>query len=787
MMDKAWDVQDKPVTGTMTSIFQGKVLRELKGPDGRHFRGDGTEGRYVFSLGADFFNPLTNKIAGKKISCGCLVLSCLNLPIELRYKPENMFLIAVVPGPQEPSLDNINPYMAPIVDVFLKYWDPGVYYLQTLRYPLGRLMRLALVALISDLLAARKFAGFASCTHNFFCAACLCTRKQHGYGHLDPTSWIKRSKESCRTAAEEFRIASSAKAMEAAFEKNGMRWSEFSRLPYFDLSKYVVVDSMHNLLLGLLKEHFTGVLGYTVYLDAQLDVLAVDIPVSESHPAPTGKPSADVTRLLNSLRHPCYSGDIEWMDNRQSTWAAMSRSALMYVAKGLCEYEEAQGKKATRKELADHIMAWRSAQVHRERYPETPGSLLTAAQLIALQNDVLYTVTPSWVPSVPKNLGEHGSKLRADEWRIIGSLYLPLTLTRLWSIHEPGDQRASFRLRVLQLTSHLVSAVNIAMSRETSEEHATRYYDHMLAYLKQVHEVLPTYKFHPNHHQAVHIAEYIRFYGPVHGWWTFPFERVIGQLQRISTNYKPGEYERTIGVTWQERQTLKTLFSHHNAPPILKNCLNFFRQLTNPDMRGTLSADARDTIVTNNQASLIKKGEVAEKLRSTFLKYGIGLPEKLIHQPAFHRDGARFTPSSKHQGNSNVFVTDAQGSQWPASIQYIVRDINHDEYWFLLRRLKPLEGLRADPFQRFPELRMKLWSQDLYDELDLAVPNTLQSHYARRDLEWQGLKVAIVVDLSRTFDISIMGVGEGVDDETMDVISSMGAGGGVDDDAMDVD
>ncbi len=32
---------------------------------------------------------------------------------------------------------------------------------------------------------------------------------------------------------------------------NACRWSEFARLPYFDLVRMVVIDPMHNLILGL--------------------------------------------------------------------------------------------------------------------------------------------------------------------------------------------------------------------------------------------------------------------------------------------------------------------------------------------------------------------------------------------------------------------------------------------------------------------------------------------------------------------------------------------------------
>ncbi|KJA19404.1 hypothetical protein HYPSUDRAFT_143849, partial [Hypholoma sublateritium FD-334 SS-4] len=97
----------------MRDIFDGEMLRNFKGPDGEHFScgGEDGEGRYAFSLCIDFFNPLGNKQAGKKKSVGLISLVCLNLPPDLRYKAENMFLFGVVPGPTEPPLDCLNHYL----------------------------------------------------------------------------------------------------------------------------------------------------------------------------------------------------------------------------------------------------------------------------------------------------------------------------------------------------------------------------------------------------------------------------------------------------------------------------------------------------------------------------------------------------------------------------------------------------------------------------------------------------------------------------------------------------
>ena len=82
-MDRLWsDAQNfcKSNPGLMRDIFDRDLLRNFKGPDGRHFCVGEGEGRYTFSLSVDFFNPLANKQAGKKISVSLITLVCLNLP-----------------------------------------------------------------------------------------------------------------------------------------------------------------------------------------------------------------------------------------------------------------------------------------------------------------------------------------------------------------------------------------------------------------------------------------------------------------------------------------------------------------------------------------------------------------------------------------------------------------------------------------------------------------------------------------------------------------------------------
>ena len=47
----------------------------------------------------------------------------------------------------------------------------------------------------------------------------------------------------------------------AKLSEYGVRYSELLRLPYWDPTKAVVVDGMHNLFLGLVKTHVEVLLG----------------------------------------------------------------------------------------------------------------------------------------------------------------------------------------------------------------------------------------------------------------------------------------------------------------------------------------------------------------------------------------------------------------------------------------------------------------------------------------------------------------------------------------------
>ena len=197
-------------------------------------------------------------------------------------------------------------------------------------------------------------------------------------------------------------------------------------------------------------------------------------------------------------------------------------------------------------------------------------------------------ITPSWLTSIPSNLGEpsHG-KLKADQWRTVGMMYLPISLVRLWDQEGgPSDHK-----KMLHATMSLISAVIIASSHTTSSAKADLYLQYMQAYMNIIRDLIPDYQFLPNHHAALHLPDYLRFFGPVHSWWTFPFERLIRLLQRIPTNFKLGELEETISKAFVKSANLRCLLMKDGCPMAIKHCQFHFTKLMDAKVQNSLLMD----------------------------------------------------------------------------------------------------------------------------------------------------------------------------------------------------
>ncbi|KDR78693.1 hypothetical protein GALMADRAFT_18818, partial [Galerina marginata CBS 339.88] len=186
---------------------------------------------------------------------------CLNLPLDIRYKPENMY-VAIIPGPNEPSKTELNHYIRPVVNSFVASWERGVRFSRTAQHPEGLIATWAMAAAVNDLPAARQFSQCAGHSSHHYCSRCSCYGKdKHHRVDVEHKDWEPKDVDDLRQKAEAWRTAPTRKIQEDLFSKNGLRWTELWRLPYWDPTKMLVVDSMHCLLEGLAQYHFRYVLG----------------------------------------------------------------------------------------------------------------------------------------------------------------------------------------------------------------------------------------------------------------------------------------------------------------------------------------------------------------------------------------------------------------------------------------------------------------------------------------------------------------------------------------------
>ena len=115
-------------------------------------------------------------------------------------------------------------------------------------------------------------------------------------------------------------------------------------------------------------------------------------------------------------------------------------------------------------------------------------------------------------------------------------VYIPIALISLWGSAASGPKLNT----VLDHTMDLVSAVYVGCARTMTAEHASAYRSYITRYVGNLKCVHPTFDICPNHHAAFHVYDYLVLFGPVHSWWTFPFECLIGVLQRLPSNHKSG-------------------------------------------------------------------------------------------------------------------------------------------------------------------------------------------------------------------------------------------------------
>ncbi|KAG5221275.1 Polyketide synthase/peptide synthetase [Salix suchowensis] len=359
MMDGAWDQMKIPTDGKMDNILQGEIPRTFLGPDGRHFSEGGRMGAIYFPCAVTGLTRSRTRWAANTFP---------------HHARPDRTQICCQPIP-EAACQDLPPFLG-----------HGRSFLPDLQVPYGTVVMCAIICVICDLPGARKFGGFSACTHSFYCAICLCRlpgsikhsidtnvdqlecpsceclKPEHAFGCWNVSAWERRQYYDTVARATAFNLAPDEASAQSSFDQSGLRYTELLELPYFDPTRFIVVDSMHNLFLGLLKEHFTNVLGYNSKMkDAEeiCDVFPYPIQPSDSNPLPIKESEqSSVDKLLSVLRHPLGTHPREWWAHHYEKYHL---AALKYVCKALdLKLDGPHTRKETRANFAAILLEWAS-------------------------------------------------------------------------------------------------------------------------------------------------------------------------------------------------------------------------------------------------------------------------------------------------------------------------------------------------------------------------------------------------------------------------------------------
>lgn len=363
-------------------------------------------------------------------------------------------------------------------------------------------------------------------------------------------------------------------------------------------------------------------------------------------------------------------------------------------------------------------------------------------------------VTPAWLPSVPRNFGDAAAGTpKADEWRTMTTVYFPIALISIWG--EGSLYCSPSFQRILDHTMALVSAVSLACMRTMTETRMSAYRENLATWVRDLKVLHPESNHRVNGHMAFHIYDFLRLFGPVHSWWCFPFERLIGQLQRLPHNHMHGKFwsdnahmsypnifslqiigelESTMLSSFVRAANLKHWLARPDCPPFIEECKRVFDQAF-----GNTAEDDKNLI-----------SQSAFRPVPAFLR-GIIKSQKVALRARHHYDHVTFSRMSTHLGNSLIMFYpsgDHSNKPVPGSINYIVAQ-DGGEVVYVIRRQQPSSGV-IDPFSPYPHFHAKIYSTALSEILEVVKPEWVLSHYARWDLDE---KHAVVLSLSRVCSI----------------------------------
>ncbi|KAH9854814.1 hypothetical protein C2E23DRAFT_725186 [Lenzites betulinus] len=511
---------------------------------------------------------------------------------------------------------------------------------------------------------------------------------------------------------------------------------------------------MHCLFLGNLRHHCR-------------DVWGIDVK-DHSTPQKVAPHSPDEQR--------------QWLDRVVAALRKKSRSALSGIRKGyLAAVAQVNDivpeTRLTKKEYVAALLNWANSHaiemlilppvlaedttdfhVSEGPYDISKFRVLTQPVIDVIRADIQNTILPSWLERPPKNFGSaaHG-KLKADQWRTVCTIHLTITLVRLW-----GVASASQRDRLLlDNFIHLITAVDLATRRSMNEDRAKAFDRHMFLYLQGLRDIF-SHDLVPNHHLALHLMSCLILFGPVHGWWAYPFERYNGLLQSLNINNLPDDIPLTFMRGFYSGAELRWCMASMNWPDekVYTDMVSAYTTAFQDATRGTRVSDmlslTPDRVIPEAHSIVydVTKQVVLERPRyeSVFRTmppsfasfYATGNNDRPKLAPYVQRVGstqkAGLTFATRAHGRRDSYVivpTSINGQLRPGQIADIFLHTRIQEgkqiisTFLVVDLFANLMGPDADhdPFLAFPELSTRLCYNKICSELIVKLEDVV-CHFA---------------------------------------------------------
>ncbi|GAW02640.1 serine threonine protein kinase [Lentinula edodes] len=330
-------------------------------------------------------------------------------------------------------------------------------------------------------------------------------------------------------------------------------------------------------------------------------------------------------------------------------------------------------------DLVQHLVEWR---MNKPLERLVPVKIDSTYVLQRLQQAVREVITPSWVTRPPEEVGlKRAGTLKADHWRTLFSIHLPLALISIWDEDSPSAaDNASKMAPVLQTSMHLTCA-SIAMTRNNlSLECRNLFRESIRAHIEGLKLNFPGFML-PSHHLSFHIFDFMDSFSNVRNWWAFPFETLIGKMQRISTNHKIGELELTILESICKNATFRRWMMLPDCPELVKFCRNLLDKAYGYDKRNELAQNDADDLQGANPKEVLEYSANPTARRQVTIKFPMDIAKKIgnLNPICFSQvpapKGFYGTPALQPVGNSYVCYRPPKNSSREASLMGQIRYI----------------------------------------------------------------------------------------------------------------